>query len=157
LTENHNNEVEYVYNYHSETTLLASKLTLASKNILEREFYSYDKNGILICKIVDDGCQAERDNLEQVSYRLITEIEPHLNPNLSGVTLPHFIRELYQDPSTGEKHLLKKTERLYTRGDLLAEEKVFDAMDTYLYSQLYKYNSRPREDAPLKFMILCCT
>jgi hypothetical protein len=141
LTENQNNEVEYAYSYHPGTTLLASKLTRASKNILEMEFYSYDKNGILICKIVDDGCTPGKDNLEQVSYRLITEIEPQLNPKLPGMTLPHFIREMYHDPNTDKKQLLKKIERLYTQGDLLAEEKVFDATDTYLYSQTYKYNN----------------
>src|SRR5262249_50937859 len=104
---------------------------------------AYDKNGILICKIIDDGCKPDKDNLEQVSYRLITEIEPHLNPNLPGImTLPHFIRESYLDPHTGKKHLLKKIRRTYTQGDLLAEEKVFDATDTYLYSQIYKYNAR---------------
>ena len=109
LTENHNNEVEYAYSYHPGTTLLASKLTLVSQKILEREFYSYGKNGILICKIVDDGCKPDRDNLEQVSYRLITEIVPHINPNLPGMTLPHFIRESYQDPQTRNKNIsLKK-------------------------------------------------
>src|SRR5262249_25700021 len=126
LTENHNDEVEYAYSYHPGTTLLASKLTLVSKQILEREFYTYDKNGILICKIVDDGCKTGRDDLEQVSYRLITGIESYVNPNLPGMTLPHFIREVYLDPQTGQKHLLRKIERLYTQGDLLAEEKVFD-------------------------------
>ncbi|NGX42848.1 MAG: tRNA nuclease WapA [Chlamydiae bacterium] len=84
------------------------------------------------------------NNLTNVTYRHITEIEPQLDPNLPGMTLPRTIRECYADPKTGQKHLLKMVERTYTQGDLLAEEKVYDAQSNYRYSLLFEYNDQQR-------------
>lgn len=142
LTENHSDLVEYAYAYVPNTNLVSKKLISVEQALQEREFYEYDKNAILIRKIVDDGCMPDPSDLTNVSYRLITEIEPHLNLSLPGMTLPYITREWYLDLNTNQKHLLKKIERTYTQGDLLAEEKVFDANDTYCYSLTYEYNPR---------------
>ncbi len=142
LTENHDNQIEYLYSYYPQTNLLASKLTRVFQKVQEREFYTYDKNAILINKIVDDGSHTDPNNLENVTYRTITEIEPQLNPALPGMTLPCVTREVYQDLKSGKRYFLKKREFVYTQGDLLEEEKVYDSTGTYRYSLYYEYNSR---------------
>jgi hypothetical protein len=141
IKENHHH-VEIAYDYVPQTNLLVCKLTSVSQKIVEREFYSYDKNSILIQKIIDDGSSADKNDLKNVSYRLISEIEPQLDPKLAGITLPKTIREYYQDPQSKQRHLLRKTEKVYTQGDLLAEEHFYDAKESYSHSHYYEYNSR---------------
>ncbi len=142
ITENHNDQHVITYGYFPNTQILASKHTFADQKFVEKEFYQYDKNGILIQKIVDDGNSVDINDLSNTSTRLVTDIEPQLNPGLSGMTLPKIIRQSYVDPKTGEKHLLSKTERIYSHGDLLAEEKVYDAQENYRYSTYYEYNTQ---------------
>jgi len=143
LTENHNYEKEFTYNYSPGTNLLVRKLTyVAGDGFVEREFYDYDENAILIRKIVDDGGTADIDNMTHVTYRLITEIEPQLNCNLAGMTLPKIIKEWYLDPKSGQQHLLKMVEKTYTQGDLLAEEKTYDSNGQYCYSHFFEYNEK---------------
>ena len=142
LKESHNHkEKEYHYTYRPHTNLIESKCTLTHGKIVEREFYRYDGNAILICKIADDGSQHDCDNLQDVTYRKITQIEPQLNPNLPGITLPRQITEWYQEPS-GQQHLLKRKERAYAYGDLLVEEKVFDSTNTHRYTLVWEYNDK---------------
>lgn len=140
-TETHNDQVQYRYSYLHKTTLLTSKLTFDGTKCVEREFYLYDKNRILVCTIVDDGSGDKKEDFTDVTYRKVTEIEPQLNPELDGLTLPSSIKEFYVDPKTTKKHLLRRVERRY-KGDLLVEEKVFDAKDQYKYSLKFKYNNR---------------
>ncbi len=142
LSEIHNEKKEISYTYKSKTNLLTKKLTIVDHLIVEREFYAYDDNAILVHKIVDDGCGHEVCDLSNVTYRLSTRIEPQLNPNLPGMTLPHIIKEEYEDLTTNQWHHLKTVEKIYSHGDLLAEEKVFDASEQYRYSVFYDYNEK---------------
>ena len=142
LQEEHNGKLKKTYLYDPVTHELSSKLTYSDNQIEEREFFKYDSNAILIQKVVDDGSSGDRDNLSSVTYRLITDIEPQLDSNEKGLSFPKIIKESYLDLSTGETHLLKKVERFYTKGNLLAEEKVFDANDSYRHSKFYEYNDR---------------
>lgn len=136
-------EKEFTYDYSPGTNLLVRKLTyVAGDGFVEREFYDYDENAILIRKIVDDGGTPDIDNMTHVTYRLITEIEPQLNCNLAGMTLPKIIKEWYLDPKSGQQHLLKMLEKTYTQGDLLAEEKTYDSNGQYRYSQFFEYNEK---------------
>ena len=138
LKETHNHDKEYLYTYQPNTNLLTSKLTLVNQAIVEREFNDYDKNGILICKIIDDGSGESKDDLTQVTYRKITEITPHLT--FPGLTHPHIVKEFFLQ--NGQKVPLKKIERLYQSTNLLAEERVFDSNEQYRYSLYYEYNSQ---------------
>lgn len=126
LREKHGDGKEYTYTYKPGTNLRTSKITLNRGKVAEREFSEFDKNGIEVCKIIDD--------------KLIT-IEPILDPNSPSLTLPKVIREGYQD-ADGTVHFLKTIEKIYTKGDLVAEEKIYDATGAYCYSQLYEYNPR---------------
>ena len=115
-------DFEISYDYVPQTNLLARKLTSTANQIVEREFYAYDKNGILTQKISDDGSSPDKNNLQDVTYRLIRKSNLNWDPKLSGITQPKVIRGYYQDPLSGKKYLLNKTEKIYTQGDLLAEE-----------------------------------
>lgn len=142
ICENHNEGIEFLFTYAPETNLVVSKLTFNDQCIVEREFNLYDQNGILLQKITDDGSTSDVNNLTNVSYRRITEVSPQLNPNLPGMTLPRQIREWYVHPKTGEKHLLRMVEKTYVQGDLLSEEKVYDANGKYCYRVLFEYNNK---------------
>ncbi|HRD56232.1 MAG TPA: RHS repeat-associated core domain-containing protein [Parachlamydiaceae bacterium] len=142
LSENHNHKQEFTYTYLANTNLIERKLTFADGGFVEREFYQYDINGIQIQKIVDDGARPEIEDLTNVTYRLVTDIEPQLNPNLPGMTLPRLIKESYVDLKTRQKHLIKMVEKFYAEGDLVAEEKTYDANGIYCYSKFFEYNEK---------------
>jgi RHS repeat-associated protein len=143
LIKEEQNGISQIRTYYVGDTHLISKKFIVSKDkILEREFYEYDKNAILTKSIRDDGSKLASDDLTDVSYRLITEIEPQLNQDLFGLTLPHISREWYVDLKTGKKHLLSKIEYIYTKGNLIAEEKIFDANEVYRFSKHFEYNKR---------------
>ncbi len=140
--ETHNNEREFTYTYLPGTNLITRKLTFADGRFVEREFYQYDINGIQIQKTIDNGSGPEIDDLSNVSCRIVTETEPQLNPNLPGLTLPRLVKEWAIDPNTNQKHLLKMVESSYTQGDLLAEEKTYDANGCYAFSKCFEYNEK---------------
>lgn len=142
LSECHNNQIAVDYDYLPNTNLLIRKFTFAEQTYVEREFYQYDNNGILICKMVDDGSAVDSSaNLSNVTYRIITDLESQLNPDLPGMTLPKVIKESYH-LANGPKQLLKMIERNYSHGDLLTEEKTYDANGQFRFSTYYKYNDR---------------
>jgi YD repeat-containing protein len=93
LVENHNEEREFTYFYYPDSNLLSCKLTFADGGFVEREFYEYNDHAILIRKIVDDGSHFDMNNLTNVTYRRVIEIEPQMNPDLPGMTLPSRILE----------------------------------------------------------------
>lgn len=130
------------YAYVPNTNLMLQKKTVSNNQIVEREFYHNDENGIRVVTVIDDGSGLNLDDFSNVTYRKIIQIFPQLNPALPGMTLPAVIQESYQDPQTGVIHPLKRIERTYSHGDLLAEEKVFDAEGKYCYSLRYEYNDR---------------
>lgn len=142
ISENHNNEREFTYDYLPNTNLIVRKLTYANNGFQEREFYDYDENGIMIRKIVDDGNALECDNLSNVTYRRITRIEPQLNQGLPGMTLPKWIKEWYFDPISKEERLLKMEEKIYTNGDLLLAIRTYDSNGNYCYSRYFEYNEK---------------
>jgi len=139
LKETLPNGTEYHYNYKPGTNLLEQKRTLFDGKCQEREFYEYDENAILITKIEDDG---SGDDLTNLTYRRITEIEPQLDSNKDGFTQPKTVSEYYYDPITGFKRLLKRKELEYTNGDLLAAEHVYDANENYRYTTYTEYNDK---------------
>ncbi|MEI8366354.1 MAG: RHS repeat-associated core domain-containing protein, partial [Parachlamydiaceae bacterium] len=142
LEENHPDGHAFSYSYVPNTNLLARKLTVVDQKIVERVFNQYDSNGILTCTISDDGSGQSLEDYTDVSTRKVSEITSQLDANLPGITLPKIIREGYDDPKTGLRHILKSIERIYSHGDLLAEEKTFDAQGSFCYSLRYEYNNR---------------
>lgn len=142
LSIKRNDNHECLYSYIPGTRLIANKFTFFNQFRVEREFYDYDKNGILILKVIDDGSGADLDDFSHMTYRLITEIIPHLDPAQHGMTQPHFIKEFYVDIATRQIHPLKTTECIYTQGDLISEKRVIDADGNHRYTLFYEYNAR---------------
>lgn len=142
INENQNDLLEIRTGYIDGTHLVSEKLTLSENHIYEREFYQYDKNAILTKTIKDDGSSPNIDDLSDVTYRLITEIEPQLNSDLFGLSLPKCTSEWYINFKTGKKKLLQKKEYIYGKGNLITEEKVYDSNDIYQFSNFFEYNER---------------
>jgi RHS repeat-associated protein len=140
LAENHNHEREFTFTYLPGTNLPTRKLMFADHCFVEREFFQYDQNGMLIEKIKDDGSMPESNDLTNISYRLITRYAYQMNSQLPGMSLPVVIEEWFFDPKTNSEHLLKITEKTYTMGDHLAEEKVYDSNRNYCYTLQFSYN-----------------
>lgn len=155
VCEEHPDGYSIGYGYLPGTNLLSGKLIVSNQQIVEREFYHYDANGIQIGIITDDGSGLTLEDLSNVTYRKFVAIAPQLDPNLPGMTLPSIIQESYQDLQG--IHLLNKTEKIYSHGDLLAEEKIFDAQGNYCYSLRYEYNDKRElisETDPLNFQTI---
>ena len=142
LNENRNDLLRYRYTYYPNTNLITSKRTFDADKCVEREFFQYDKNGILITTVMDDGSEKEVDNFSNVTYRKIIEIIPQLDFEKYGMTLPAVIKEEYVDPKTAQKHLLKTVKRTYTTGNRIAQEEVYDALNAHQYTLFFDYNDR---------------
>ena len=141
IQEDHSEGLSIRYTYAPNSNLLTSKLTVWNQQVVEREFCRYDENGILVETIQDDGLGETAADLNNVTYRKITESTPQLDPNQPGITLPKIVQESCLDPQSGTKTVLKRIEKVYDK-DLLVEEKVFDAEGVYCYSHHYVYNTR---------------
>ena len=129
------------YGYKEGTNLRTSKLVSWNGVIQEREFYKYDKNAILIEKFHDDGNSENRDEISNVTYRLITRIQPQMDRTRYGLTKPAVEEELYLDLNTGEGKLLKRVEYEYAReGAQLSEKRVYDATASLAYQESFHYN-----------------
>jgi YD repeat-containing protein len=141
LSETAPNEAKTRYHYVEGTNLIDAKYTLSKEVCHKREFFTYDKNAILIQQIVDDGSGVEKEDLADVTYRLITEITPQLDPLKEGFTHPNSQADYYLDLSTGNKVLLKRTDFTYAKGDLVSGKFVYDSDGQYAHSCHFKYNS----------------
>ena len=130
------------YRYKPGTNLPSSKRTVANDKIAERSFYTYDQNAILRETIEDDGSMEDASNLSGVTYRLITRIEPQMDKALHGFTKPKVKETLYLDLATGEERLLKRVEKDYANGGLIAEKRVYDSTGALAYFTSYTYDER---------------
>lgn len=139
LKEIHNGKKTIHYAYQPGTNLKTLKLTSSQGQIVQRQFFSYDKNGILIQSIEDDGKTSDPNNFTGITSRAITEIEPYLTQN--EMTLPHWVREYGVSPS-GKKELIRATEKFYTQGDLLTKERFFDETMAHRSTKSYEYNEK---------------
>ena len=127
------------YIYKPGTNLLSVKLLLGDGKIMGREFYDYDEYGILICRIVDNGTSEEREDLSELTQRLITRIYPKYSTPCFG--LPSEVTELYLDLETGEEKQLRRVVNQYTREGFLKNQEVYDSENQYCYSLAKEYNN----------------
>lgn len=132
------------YRYKSGTDLVWAKFVLVNNKIIQREFYAYDDDGILIEKIVDDGITDNKSHLEGVTERLVTHIEPVRHKEGYGQGLAQEVWENYLDLTTQKLVLLKHTHYNYNKASLVTEEAVFDANNQYRYSTWYDYDHKGR-------------
>ncbi len=120
--------------YKSGTDLLTLKLTCDRDRILKREIFEYDEDNLLIAEIVDDGGSCNAAELTGVMARQVKRYT--LDPN-SG--LVKTIRECCYDFASGKEVLIRKIELSYSPENLVTQEAVYDAEDTYRYTLVTEY------------------
>lgn len=137
LTETHNNTV-IAYGYHWQADLLEYKLVYVDGKIVERQYFDYDRNGVKILEICDDGSSTNyKEDLTSVTQRTITRITPSINP----IGLPGEVSHYYLDLATGQEKLLKRIENTYSGYGYLIKEDTYDCNNNYAYSKEWEYDS----------------
>ncbi len=127
------------YTYIPGTNLLGSELTYEGNTIRVRTFHTYDDCAICTQTITDDGSTTDPDNLQGVSYRKITTINPKYTLPCFG--LPEVIEEKTIDAS-GNEMLLHKVIYTYTPSGQVLEEEHYDADGAYRYSIYNTYDAQ---------------
>jgi hypothetical protein len=127
------------YQYVLGTNLLALKLVSDKSGICERFGYKYNKDGILIQEIVDDGNSRDIDKLTKVTERRIknitlTESQPR--------GLPAVIQEAYVDLVSGQQKRLRETHYRYSKEGHLLQEDVYDNVKKLCYTKKWRYDER---------------
>lgn len=144
ITESQDSGPNFEYRYIAGTDLMWAKFTKDGSKIILREFYSYDDDGILTEKVVDDGDCDNKSWFSGVTTRLITTIEPIRHREGYGQGLPHVVREYYMDLASKEWIFLKRTVYNYNKAGDVIEEAYFDSTDTYRYSNFTEYDEKGR-------------
>ena len=107
-----------IYTYYSQTNRLKSRLT-KSGQIVKREYFEYDDNGVVIKEIVDDGVNEPAHDLTGVTERHVKIITPSTVP----LGLPEVIEERHQDLKMADNYpLIKKTVNQYTPQGWLTQQ-----------------------------------
>ncbi len=132
------------YRYKPGTDLMWAKFVLDGDKVIQREFYEYNDDGILIEKIVDDGDCDNKSWLSGVTERRITEIVPVSGKEGYGQGLAQGVWEKYLNLVTDEVVLLKHTHYNYNKAGQVTEEAIFDANNDYCHSTWYEYDNKGR-------------
>ena len=66
------------YEYEPKRALLTARFTCDQKNIIQREFFTYNSAAVCIESIADDGSSRDKNNLASVSRRTIITTKPRL-------------------------------------------------------------------------------
>lgn len=120
LTETKPNGSCTVFTYLPGTQLVTSKRLISEGSSLSREFFDYDTHGLLIKKVIDNGCNADCEDLTGVTCRKITRIIPN------SLGLPEVIEEFFFDLDSRSELFLGKSVNFYTPQGWLREQQQFD-------------------------------
>jgi RHS repeat-associated protein len=132
--------VSIEYTYLPKTNLISKKFIKYLDQIKQRFFYSYDEENFLIEEIEDDGISINKNDLSDVTKRLIKKTIPSKNLNLYGFT--NSIEEKYLNLNTLKEKLLKKENIFYFPNGKIKQKDIYDANNTLRYSLYYSYDSR---------------
>lgn len=144
LSETEDDGPTIEYRYKKGTDLLWAKLTYDGSKIVKREFYNYDKDGVLIKKISDDGSTGNKKSLSGATQCLITQIDPVRNKEGHGNGLPKVVKESYLDLHSEKEILLRKIHYAYNKASQVTEQKVFNAKNKHCYTLTWDYDSMGR-------------
>lgn len=128
--------------YLPKTHLVQKKIITDEKAIHIREFYEYNKDKVLITKIIDNGISDDPNNLEKVTERRIERIHP--KQEAPAQDLPEIIEEKILDLTTKTEILLKKIHIHYNNQAKIIQKDIYDADDTHRYSLNFSYDERGR-------------
>ncbi len=121
VTEDDGTQTQFTYHPNS---LVASKLIFHNGTIIQRMFFEYDHNAILTLKIVDDGSTPTKDNLTDVTQRLITRIKACVGEPFG---VPEKTDEFFLDLATGQEVLIKCTIASYFPDGHLSSQAIYDS------------------------------
>ncbi len=129
------------YTYQHNTDKITSKFiaVLDPKNIKQRFFYEYDSDNILIKEIKDDGTSLDKNDLTNVTRRLIKVINP---TKQEPYGLTESIEERYLDLKTLEEKLIRKEKFSYNENRKVIKKEVFDSNDVLRYFLKYDYDEK---------------
>ncbi len=126
------------FSYLPFTNLPTARYEGSHNEILQREFFVYNDDNILIKTISDDGSELDSNNLKGVTQRFITLITPNSN------NLPESITEYYLDIKSKTKKLHKTTTISYGKNNLPITTTHFDANNKELYTLETSYDNKNR-------------
>ncbi len=127
------------YTYVPNTDKIAAKYTWNDNQVAFREFNTYDDNGVLICKIVDNGCKADVNDHTNCTERHITRITPRTE---APIGLPQQVIEACYDFAAKTEKQIKRTVNTHAKTGWLVRQDIYDANDQYAYSLSWQYNER---------------
>lgn len=139
LTETDRDNKLVQYSYLPGTNLLISEITYENKKICKRIFYNYDDCAVCTKTITDDGSSEDPFNLQNVTYRKITEITPKKTTPCFG--LPEIVEEKTVN-DIGQEISLGKIIYTYTPFGKVLKEDHYDANGTYRYSLNCTYDGQ---------------
>lgn len=138
LLSERDGNISCCYEYKPGTDLVISKLTFDGSEIIERKFYFYNEDNLLVKEIQDDGSSKKTEDLAKVTKRLIKYVL--LKKQAPAIFFPETIEEKYYDLSSKKERLLKKSFFYYSLRNEVIREDVYDGSAQLRYSLHYKYN-----------------
>lgn len=136
------NRSKITYSYYPKRDLMKSKFIWDKEQIVIRNFYEYDANGVLICEINDNGTSEDKDNLTGVTERHIKRVK--VRTEQAPIGAPAEIETKYLDLSTGYERLLHRTINDYTPQGRIKAQHHYDSANGYLYSLYWEYDAMGR-------------
>ncbi|NGX33323.1 MAG: hypothetical protein K1060chlam4_01385, partial [Candidatus Anoxychlamydiales bacterium] len=138
-------KTEYTYhispidgeNFH--TDLPATKFIRYEGLTKQRIFYEYDEHNVLIKEIEDDGSSENREDLANVSRRLIKKYKPR---DIEPFGLTEIYEELYLDLETRDEKLIKKEVYDYTLDCNMTKKDIYGSDGKLKYTLSYKYDHK---------------
>jgi len=126
-----------LYEYDAADRVIAKYLKVNQKIIL-REFLDYDKDGVLVCKIKDNGSTKNRQSLQDVTERHITRITA---TSKAPYGLPAAVETLYYDQNTKQEKLLKRIENSFNARGELFQQVHYDCNRKYAYTLYWEHDA----------------
>lgn len=141
------------YWYKKGTNLLLKKLVLKGEisekekegdnaGIIERHFYTYNEDAVLIRVVVDDGYKEEMDDYYDeygVKQRLITYISP--KQDLPNIGAPKVVEQKYKSQNKQSELLLKRTINEFDNEGNIVSQAVYDANEKHHYTVTKGYTN----------------
>lgn len=126
------------YKYKKDRSEIIAKYIQNHSDILIREFFEYDANGLLVTHIIDDGSAKDQHDLTKVTERSITKF---INQSQIPVGLPIEITKYYLDLETGEEKVLSTIKNEYTLFGKISKKSIFNENHECAFSQEFKYDA----------------
>lgn len=126
------------YSFEKNSNRLSQKFIYDGSIIRKREFRFYNRDGVCIKTVEDDGSHSDIKRLKHVTERHITEINPKLK--LPGIGLPEMIAEKALDVAQNKELLIKRFVNTYSSQGNLMSCTTYDSNNAYAYSVGKMYN-----------------